>query len=123
MLKSMTFKGHGGETDPNYIYHIIDSSFTEMLRVPTEQYQKIATISYEVLLVQAYEKRRMPVATNLALFYLNFFKNRRGVGTTAETDLETWRKAIDIHYPELQYSNKYYPCMRRQLKKFSYGAI
>jgi len=123
MLKSMIFKGHGGETDPNYIYDIIDSSFTETFRVSTERYKQIAIISYEVLLIQAYEKRHMPVATNLALFYLNFFKTRLVPTPRADLDLETWRKDIDTHYPELQYSVKYYPCMRRQLKKFSYGAI
>jgi len=119
MFKSVTHLGlmDNGE----YRYNLVDSAFSEQLSFTKEQYHHMASVAYELLIIRAYEQRRLPVATNLAMFYLQFF--RAQPQKNAQHDLEAWRRELDRHFPEIQYTDKYYPCMRKQLKRFSYGAI
>lgn len=117
-FQSLTYLS--AESDANvFHYRLVDSAFTDYLSIDPNIYDRISLVAYEMLIIQAYEKRQLAVPKNLALFYLNYFKGRPGKDIDAL--VRAWRDDIDELCPQFEYSKKYYACVVRQLKQLSYG--
>lgn len=94
-------------------YLLIDSDFQVEFSIDIPKaYQSIAP---EYAIYTMYAARNLPIARNIARFYLQHFKyQKRG----PRWDLiREWRNDVDRYYPELQYGVKYYPCVINQLKQ------
>ena len=68
-------------------------------------------------IITEYQKRNLPVAKNVALFYL--YKDARGF--SYKDRLECNKEYIDTFHPNLNYGSKYYHCVLNQLKMITFG--
>lgn len=90
----------------NVSFKLVDTDFTCISVVPRNPGRVTGAVVVE------YHKRNLPVAKNVALAYL-FYK-------TYNIDymrdlLISGKKYMEKIYPEINYTNKYYPCVKRYL--------
>ncbi len=72
--------------------------------------------------INEYENRGLPVIPNLALLVTSCNVDEIGAEMIIPTrqELESIRDSIDQISPELNFGNKYYPCLFRHIKKFKF---
>ena len=62
-------------------------------------------------IIKEYEKRGLPVADNILRFYQFYSDDLKRVHGWITND----KKWLDKHYPELEYSVKYYPKIKEKI--------
>jgi hypothetical protein len=100
-----------------YFYLLEDTEFTCEISIGRGRVVSSQTMRFFATAIE-YKRRNLPIAKNLALFYLSYKK--RGYGIDAAL-LERDKFLFDTHYPELEYGKKYYRCVVRQIKQLSFG--
>ena len=106
-----------------YTFDIIDSSFggerSQIFPPPSllEFATSLQDIAVDISTLLVYKRRNLPITRNMALMY-KFIIARHG--TSQIKKLPEYRDKIDKFYPELEFGNRYYDCVIRQLQQLSF---
>ena len=77
--------------------------------------------TYIETIIHEYQKRNLPVASNMARYYI-WYHDRYVVGTTDRWyQMEHDMNYLNRTHPNWQYSTKYYPCVLNQIKMLQFG--
>jgi hypothetical protein len=119
MFKSIRYLRYDLNHD-RLIYLLEDNEFIceSSLHQPPREAIFARNVVAAAAVTNEYKQRNLPVAKNVALFYL--FNKKLGSNIDGAA-LEYNQKYLDKFYPELEYGKKYYRCVCRQLKRLEFG--
>lgn len=110
----------------HYHYIILDTDFT--CGTSSKASSKTETLTWAqaprvAAIVRAYQERKLPIAPNVARFYIwkhttsGSFENDKVTKNNLLADA-IW---ITKYHPELNYGQRILPCVLRQFKQLQYG--
>ena len=104
-----------------YVYRVIDSDFIGADIAVIPHLIEDGDIARRIIaIITQYRNRKLPVAGNLARFYLWYAKS--AMPRAIEPNRMAFDKEdIDNAYPEVEYGTKHFDCMVRQLQQVQYG--
>lgn len=115
MFKYLTIIKYMGNC--KYLYMLSDTDFS--IDFATDSGAR----GLAAFIVSEYKKRNLQVAKNVALLYINYIAMWDYPFNSAMKNyiLNNHKNWIDHNRPELDYGNKYYPCVVRQIQQFRFG--
>ena len=100
----------------NKIFKIEDTDFIETVALKIEASEAYHYVGQELAIFSIYQGKGLPIPINLARMYhkLRIANFDYALNNYAAT-------ILDKYYPELEYSEKYYPCVKRQIKQLDFA--
>lgn len=117
MFKTVFAKHYGAI----HILQVEDTDFRYQIDLRGNNANNLTSVVVE--LTKLYARLNKPVPPNIARLYMFWYRFWRGisVGQFITSHLEEATIWIDDHYPELNFKNKYYPCIVRQITQLQFG--
>ncbi len=100
------------------LYHSRNIYGCNIHRLRDDRFEQLVEVDHGGLtfqIIETYRKRELPIAPNLALYYLWYGYSKVRLNAMMEYD----RKTIDVIMPS--YGKKIYPCVLRQIEQRSFG--
>lgn len=113
------------EANRQFVYDIIDSQFRKRSYVSVSLGLD-ATANRTLAMLQAYNSTKLPLAKNIALFYIErfnengYFGGKNGFTGHYVNLMKQVAEVVDRCYPEINYSAKYLPCVINYIEKRYY---
>ena len=111
MFKSASYKTRN--VYGNSIHSIVDDTFQYLV----ETHPNDGAVSLLISIILEYRRRRLPIAPNVALFYLWCAGRSKNLIKIMETD----RALVDARCVSIKYSTSIYPCVLRQIEQRRFG--
>jgi len=113
MFKSASYKTRN--VYGNSIHSIVDDTF--QYRSSVETHSNDGAVSLLISIILEYRRRCLPIAPNVALFYLWCAGRSKNLIKIMETD----RALVDARCVSIKYSTSIYPCVLRQIEQRRFG--
>jgi len=114
MFKSASYKTRN--VYGNSILSIVDDTFRTATSAPVT-HPNDGAVSLLISIILEYRRRRLPIAPNVALFYLWCAGRSKNLIKIMETD----RALVDARCVSIKYSTSIYPCVLRQIEQRRFG--
>jgi hypothetical protein len=115
MFKSASYKTRN--VYGNSIHSIVDDTFQYLVETNPND----GAVSLLISIILEYRRRCLPIAPNVALFYLWQPAWCAGRSKNLIKIMETDRALVDARCVSIKYSTSIYPCVLRQIEQRRFG--